>query len=624
MTFKIVLLVKPTGKRGLGFASDTIPLGLEYLAASIANSVERVNIVNMEIEKAPFESFIESFEPDLVGVTMSATDHNEGLRIAEIAKENGCATVLGGYHPTAIPDELLKDEHVDFIVRGEGEYTLRELVQGIDPRDILGLSYRNGNKRIHNADRPLIEDLDLLPFPARHLRRYEYKDHMSIDGRRERDVIAMSRGCWGKCSFCCEPAMNRGYQRFRSPENIMRELLEISSFHRDRPLYILATDPNFMGSPQIIDQLCDLLSKHKLDIRFSVLVRVDSIVRNQELVEKMCKSGILNYEMGIESFRVEDLKATQKGITLPMQEKAARILRENGAWVGGTFVIGLPDQTEEEIMKFPQYAKRIGLSGVGFGVATAFPSTRFYEDLDNEDLIVERDWTKYDEMHSVFKTKNLSGERLEELATYCHAKFWTLDTLIDHTRQNFEPGTRIPLEDFIKGIVNALSFAWQTTSSSQGENMLKHMRIAAEAGADPCVEEYTRQAGLDKIIEFSPFMMKVMGSQKLQLTICSEGVPVTSYVVKTTGETIEYVKAIRGRQRDSTISLDVNLEDMDLSRNSTSVLDFLKGCIRATVSIRGIEEMWCRLRLLTAIGLESTQLVVNQKIKALEKIGENR
>jgi hypothetical protein len=102
LTFKTVLLVKPTGKRGLGFASDTIPLGLEYLAASIANSVERVNIVNMEIEKAPFESFIESFEPDLVGVTMSATDHNEGLRIAEIAKENGCATVLGGYHPTAI------------------------------------------------------------------------------------------------------------------------------------------------------------------------------------------------------------------------------------------------------------------------------------------------------------------------------------------------------------------------------------------------------------------------------------------------------------------------------------------------------------------------------------------
>ena len=437
--FRRVLLVKPDGRKGLGFASDVIPIGLEYIAATIGDVVDDVNIIDMEFEQASLQHFLNSFRPDLVGITMSATDHKEGLRIAKIAKEKGCTTVLGGYHPTAIPDELLSHPQVDLIIRSEGEYTMKELVQKSSSRDVLGLSYKENGKKVHNGDRSLIQDLDSLPFPARHLRRQEYKDQMAINGERERDVITMSRGCWGRCSFCCEPSMSREHQRFRSPENVMRELLEIVSFHKGRPLSVSVTDPNFMGSPKRVERLCNLLHQHKLDIRFSVLVRVDSIVKNRELTEKMCNNGILSYGMGIESPKAEDLKNIQKGITLEMQEKAVKILRDNGAWVGGTFVIGLPGQTEEEIKRFPLYAKEIGLMGAAFGVATPFPGTKLYKDLKQDGLIVERDWTKYDEMHSVFELKNVSGERLEELATYCHAKFWTLDKLIEQARISLKP-----------------------------------------------------------------------------------------------------------------------------------------------------------------------------------------
>lgn len=621
MAFKRILLVKPPGRKGLGFASDVIPIGLEYIAASLENIVDEINIVDMELEQSSFHSFLDALNPDLVAITMSATDHYEGLRIAKIAKEKGCITVLGGYHPTAIPDELLLHPQVDLIVRGEGEYTMRELVQKDSFGDIPGLSYKKDGKIIHNRDRQLIHDLDALPFPARQLRRHEYKDHVIIEKGREREVITMSRGCWGRCSFCCEPMICRGYQRFRSPENVMEELLEIVSFHKRQPLFIFVTDPNFMGFPQWVDHFCDLLHQENLDIKFSVLVRADNVVRNPDIVRKMCENGILSYEMGIESPKAEDLKNIRKNITLEMQEKAVKILADNGAWVGGTFVIGLPGQTEDEIKRFPTYAREIGLTGAAFGVATPFPGTEFYRNLEQEGLIVERDWTRYDEMHSVFELKHVSRERLEELATYCHARFWTLDTLIEQARFSLKSGRKVSLEDFIGGILNAVRFGWNTTRDLQKENLLAHWRVAAEAGADPCVEEYTRQIGVHNIIEFPPFLFRVLGEQTIQFTIKSEGDPITSYIIKTTAGTVEYVKAVSGRLEDATINLDADLNDLDLSMGNTSNRELLKNCIRATISLRGIDEIWYRTRLVAAIGLGSTQIIIAQNFRTLKRAG---
>ena len=498
---------------------------------------------------------------------------------------------------------------------------MKTLVQEDSFKDVPGLSYKVDGKIVHNSDRPLIQDLDAMPFPARHLRRHEYKNHIMFEKDRETEVITMSRGCWGRCSFCCEPMMCRGHQRFRSPENVMKELLEIVSFHKEKPLSILVTDPNFMGSPKRVDRLCDLLHQYKLDIKFSVLVRADSVVRNPELIEKMCENGILSYEMGIESPKAEDLKNIRKNITVEIQEKAAKILGDNGAWAGGTFVIGLPGQTEEEIKRFPLYAKKIGLTGAAFGVATPFPGTEFYRDIAQQGLIVERDWTRYDEMHAVFELKNVSRKRLEELATYCHARFWTLDALIEQARVSLKSGRKVSLEDFIGGILNAVRFGWNTTADLQTENLLTHRRIAADAGADPCVEEYTREVGVHNIIEFPPFLFKVLGEQTIQFTIKSEGVPITSYIIKTTAGTVEYVKAVSGRLEDMTINLDVDLNDLDLSMGNTSNRELLKNCVRATISLRGIDEIWYRTRLIAAIGLGSTQIIIAQNFRTLKKAG---
>jgi len=588
MPFKRIVLVKPRGRKGLSFLYDVIPIGLEYIVASIEKEVDDVHIIDMELEDQPFQYFLDVFDPDLVGITMSATDHNEGLRLAKITKKNGATTVLGGYHPTAIPDELLSHPQVDIIVRGEGELTMKELVQKGSPEGVLGVSFKKGKQIIHNPDRPLIRDLDSLPFPARHLRRQKDKSRMKSNGR-EFDVITMSRGCWGRCSFCCEPYMSKGRMRFRSPENTINELFEIMAFHNEKPLRILVTDPHFMGDPERIDQLCDLLQEHKLDIVFSVMTRVDSVTRHPQLIKKMCNSGILSYELGFESPNQKDLNDVKKGITLDMQRKAVKILRDNGANISGTFVIGLPSQDEEEIKRFPIYAKEIGLMNCAFGIVTPFPGTEFYDGLKKDGLIIERDWTRYDEMHSVFKLNPLDGKRLEELESYCMARFWTLNTFLDRASVlQKSSDDKISLKDFMDEIIAKVSFAMSAGGDLRKGELEGHIKAFFGAIVDAETEEKERKICMHDVIGMSKFL-KILGSQTIQITLRYDSQAV-SYVIITTNRSVDYIKTISGKQDDATMDINVDLDEVVDSFNGYSPSNLLSYVflVKQAVNVNGL------------------------------------
>ncbi|MBU6998028.1 MAG: radical SAM protein [Theionarchaea archaeon] len=560
MSFDRILLVKPRGKSGLGFSADVIPIGLEYIASSIEKEVEKVWIVDMELEKLSFEQILDLVQPDLVGITMSATDHHEGLCLAGTARKAGSTTVVGGYHPTAIPDELLSHSQVDIIVRGEGESTMKELVRTDSLEDVSGVSYKKNGKITHNPDRHVVENLDSLPFPARNYRRHKYRDHLDNSGR-EFDVISMSRGCWGRCIFCCEPYMSNSHMRFRSPENIMKELSEIVSFHQGKKLRILVTDPHFIGDPVRINRLCDLLQEQSLDIMFSVMTRVDGIVRHPELVKKMCDSGILNYEMGFESVSQEDLDNVRKGTTLDMQREAVRILREHGANVSGTFVIGLPGQGTELIKQFPVYAKEIGLMNCAFGIATPFPGTGFYQELETSGLIFERDWTKYDEMHSVFRSTPLTARELERMQSYCTARFWTLNTFLDRASiLNKRADEKMSLVQFVHDVVSKAKFARDVGYDLRAHGMKDHMEVFLNALTDAELEENERNMRIHDIIEMSTFL-RILGPQLIQLSLMFDG-QVVSYVVRTTDRSVEYVRIIRGKEDGSSIGMNFNLDEV--------------------------------------------------------------
>jgi radical SAM superfamily enzyme YgiQ (UPF0313 family) len=594
--FKRILLVKPSGRKGLSFAFDLIPIGLEYVAAYIKDAVDQVHIVDMELDRRNFQECLDFYRPDLVGISLSATEHNEMLSLAKTAKKNGATTVVGGYHPTSVPDLMLSYPQIDVVIRGEGEQTMRELVEQGSPENVLGASYKKDEKIIHNKDRPRIEDLDSLPFPARHLRQYPYK---SANRRTDCDVMIMSRGCSGLCSFCCEPSMSLGCSRCRSPENVMKEILEMAEFHANKPVEVIFADPNFIGNPRQVERLCDLLMHHDLNIEFGALVRADAMANHPQIVKKMCQAGIVKFEMGIESPNVKDLKSTKKGVATKFHKQAVKNIRENGGRAGGTFVIGLPDQTEEEIKGFPVYAKEIGLTAVAFGIATPFPGTEFYAELDKQGLIFETNWDNFDEMHSVFKTNHLKKETIEELATYCMAKFWNIDTFIDNEWISQKRTLRKkPIVDFAQERSLNLGFMTNNGNELQKGNFNQHVKTFLEAFVDPRVEAYTRTVGVHEVLEITKFL-RILGPQKIQCTLNLDNTTV-SFVFKTTSKSIEYIQVTHRRVEDSTINLDVDLNWLTKPDNS----NWLKMPAYLFKNNLSIRKLWNTFRLFVAAGTE--------------------
>jgi radical SAM superfamily enzyme YgiQ (UPF0313 family) len=610
LAFKRILLVKPAGRKGLSFSFDLIPIGLEYIASNLKDVVDQVNIVDLELDNRQFSDVLKVYNPDLIGITLSATEHNQSLWLAKIAKQNNLPVVVGGYHPTAVPDLMLSHPQIDVVVRGEGEVTFKEFVSAGSAENVLGLSYKKNGKIIHNQARKPIKNLDALPFPARYLRQYSYK---SQDRVTDCDVITMYRGCNGMCSFCCEPSMSQGCLRTRSPENVLNELLEMSEYHRRKRVNVMFADPHFMGNPKHVERLCDLMAKHDLNMEFCALVRADAMAAHPQIVKKMCQVGIRRFEMGIESPNAKDLKSTNKGITSKVHSEAVKTIRENGGRAGGTFVIGLPDQTEEEIRMFPVYAKEIGLTGAAFGVATPFPGTDFYKELDAQGLIFETNWDNFDEMHSVYTTKYLSKEKIEEMATYCMAKFWNLDTFFDHEMvSQSQTKQKKALLDFAQERIINLGFMTNNGTTLQKDNFEKHIATFLEAYIDPRVEAYTRKVGVHEVLEISRFL-RLLDAQTIQCTLKLDDI-VASFIFKTSKTNVEYIRVIKGRQADSTISLEVDLKWLSEPDNS-HILQRVASAFSGNLSVK---KMLNTLRLFVALGAD-TVLWSLQKLPSKNK-----
>ncbi len=379
----------------------------------------------------------------------------------------------------------------------------------------------------------------------------------------------------------------------------MKEILEMAKFHSNKPISVMFADPNFIGNSRQVERLCDLLIEQDLNIEFGALVRADMMANNPRVVRKMCEAGIVKFEMGIESPNVKDLQSTRKGVATKFHKQAVQNIRENGGRAGGTFVIGLPDQTEDEIKGFPVYAKEIGLTAAAFGIATPFPGTEFYKELDNQGLIFETNWDNFDEMHSVFNTNNLTKETIEELATYCMAKFWNVDTFIDHEMVSQKRTLKKkPVVDFIQERSLNLGFMANNGNELQKGNFDRHIKTFLEAYVDPRVETYTRTVGVHEAIEITKFL-RVLGPQKVQCTLSLRNTSI-SFVFKTTSKSVEYIKVTYGRVDDSTINLDVDLNWL----SKPSLLNLLKTPSYMFKNNLSTRKLWNTFRLFVAVGTE--------------------
>ena len=339
------------------------------------------------------------FDPDLLIIDTSTPSINNDIKFVEQFKENNkTKVVLVGTHVTVLSEKTLSmSGSIDFIARGEYDYTIRDLANTLEKnenvKNVLGISYKKRKKIIHNPNRPLIKNLDTLPFVSK-----VYKKFLNIDDYRyalaKHPMIQIwsSRGCPNLCSFCVYPQTMMGRMfRARSPENFVDELEWITK-NLPEINEIFFEDDTFTVDKQRVIKICDLIKERGLDITWSINARADV---PYEVLKKMKYTGCRMVITGYESGDQKILNNIKKGITLQLAEEFTKNAKRAGLKIFGCFMIGLPGETKETIKKTFEFAKKLNPDMAFFQQAVPFPGTEFYDWCKKNGYLITEDFNKW-------------------------------------------------------------------------------------------------------------------------------------------------------------------------------------------------------------------------------------
>ena len=397
-----------------------------YLASMIEKDVETVSIpddyFNSNIFNT-FQTFLKNNPNDLVAISSMTGAFNNAMRLAEIAKRHDKYVVMGGYHPSALTEEILKSPFVDAIVIGEGEETLKDLVINGPCKDVKGIAYKENGGIVHTGPRPLISDLDSIPHPLRRIRpmRFGEKgDDYSID------TVFTSRGCPWHCTFCANNLVNQRW-RSRSPENVIEEL---SSLHNpERKKFIKIWDANFLTNIKRVDKICDMMIERGLtNFKLMTETSVSDIVRAEGIMDKLRQIGLNEIGVGIESPNTKTLELMNKKNELGEVSKAIDILRKNRIKSHGYLIIGHYSETVEDTRIYPEFARSLGLNRTLFMAMTPYPGTEIFKDYKKEDRIKSYDYDLYNNFCPVVETEAMDLKTLKKMHTYCFVKYFRFTT----------------------------------------------------------------------------------------------------------------------------------------------------------------------------------------------------
>ena len=415
------------------------PFGIIQLAAYLEKQVEDVQLEVLDcnaeqVDWAHMEQRIASSDPDIVCSSSLATCNTYAVaKTLETAKRvtPNAITITGGQHFTATVKESLEAHpEIDVIVRGEGEQTLAELVNCLIAKksflEVKGISFRNNGRIIHNSARPLIEDLENLPFPGYHLvkdlmGKYHFKAMAPPNSPYA--LIEGSRGCSHECTFCTQWRHWQACWRIKSAKRIADEMKYCNEKFGSK--FIWLTDDNF-GSGSRPKELVEEILKRELpeDLAWFVQARCDDIIRNKEILPRLRESGLAWVLLGVENSNPSTLSAFKKGITPSDAKAAVKLLRDNGIFAHAMMIIGQRKDTLESIRRLKEFANDLDPDFVMFGILTPFPGTEIYEEASRNGWIVDKNWSHYDMIHAIMPTETLSLNEVQEQLYGCYRDFY--------------------------------------------------------------------------------------------------------------------------------------------------------------------------------------------------------
>ncbi len=403
------------------------PIGLAYLAGSLREDGFEATIIDARSLNMTHKETCEAVlieKPDLVGITIFTSQLRSALITAREIKNSlpSCKIVVGGPHVHPQHEELIRNEDsIDFCVRKEGEITLVELSKALsnggDLTDIPGLTFRDtDNIVVVNPDRPFIEDLDTLPFPARDLLpNHLYRGTIGFGERARFTYITASRGCIFECDFC---SVNRFWptSRRRSIQNVIEEMEETYETHSIH--YMRFTDEIFTLDKRWVSDFCQRLIDTGLNkkITWSCDSRVTTV--NEELLKEMARANCRIIFYGIEFGNQKILDDCGKGIKIEQIYKAINLSKKAGIYPTGNFMIGYPTETRETIEDTINLAVNLDLDFCSFSIVTPFPGCKLFDYCNDKQLLKTEDWEQYNYFHpgqSVMRLPHVDDDELMEL-----------------------------------------------------------------------------------------------------------------------------------------------------------------------------------------------------------------
>ncbi|MCD4788904.1 MAG: B12-binding domain-containing radical SAM protein, partial [Bacteroidales bacterium] len=398
-----ILLISPTidaeKRTNKGLMMPQLAL---YILEGLTPPEHEVKVIEEEIEQIDLEQ-----ECNLVGISCMTANAPRAYELCEEFKKRGRTVILGGVHPTLLPDEAL--QHADCVVVGEAEGVWETLLK----------DFRNNNlkRKYHN--------------PSPDLEKYVPKNFSKIIKKGFYNLVPImtTRGCPYNCDFCCVTNLFGKKIRYVPIENVVRDIQESGAKN------FMFLDDNIIGHPKYAKALFKAIKP--LKIRWVGQASVSLLVRDNELMQLAAESGCKALFFGIESVSEEQLKSMRKAIKkIEHLESALKKIKKMGILIHASMIFGFDNDTKEIFDETVRFLIKNKVSTVSFNILTPYPGTKIYEDLKNENRLTTTDWRYYDHNTVVFKPKNMTPYELQIGKVNARKKFYTISSVLKRLSGN--------------------------------------------------------------------------------------------------------------------------------------------------------------------------------------------
>lgn len=435
---KVLLITPPYHSGIVESAGKWPPLHLLYIAGALDRNKYEVIVYDAMSKDHTFEQItqrIEEVDPDVVGMGAYTPTINSCLETLTIAKKikKSTITVLGGVHPTFCYNQLLQEhtDNVDFIVVGEGELTFRELVEAISAngygskdrkhfKNIPGIAFYDydSGKPVFTGKRAFIDNLDILT-PAWDLLEWnDYPFYVLPEGRLA--TISTSRGCIYSCTFCSQTKLWEESWRACSPEMVIQHV-DVLKNKFSRNTFLIADEYPTKDAGRW-EKILDLLIESSLDCHFLMETRAEDIVRDEKILWKYRKAGIIHIFVGVETTDQKTLNHYKKEMTVAQSEKAIKLINSHGIISETSIIVGLPQETKLSIKQKLRDVKRLAPDFAHFLNIMPWPYTDIYNEL--KPFIIEKDYSKYNYANSVVLPPAFSNGEVTKEILKCYMDFY--------------------------------------------------------------------------------------------------------------------------------------------------------------------------------------------------------